>query len=148
MSSPRTPAGERSGRDTGSAALETVILGGVLITLLIAVIAFGRIGHANSALDGAAADGARAASISRTGGQAAADGQSAAMSSMRQRGLKCTPQISVDTSGFNTTPGQAAVVRVTIRCDVALGDLSVPGLPGSKMLSATADSSIDTYRER
>lgn len=146
MSRHRTLRADR--RDTGSAALETVIVGGVLVTLLILVITFGRIGHANSALDGAAADGARAASISRTGDQAAAEGQSAARASMRQRGLKCTPQINVDTAGFNTAPGQAGVVRVTIRCDIALGDLSVPGLPGSKMLTATADSSIDTYRER
>lgn len=135
-------------RDTGAAALETAIVSSVLIMFLIAVIAFGRVGHANSAIDGAAADGARAASIARSGGQAAAEGQTAARASMLQRGLKCDPQINVDTGGFQTAPGQVAVVHVTIRCAVALGDLAVPGLPGTKMLTATADSSIDTYRER
>jgi hypothetical protein len=54
----------------------------------------------------------------------------------------------VDTSGFRTRPGQSASVDTTVTCLLRLSDLALPGLPGSKRISATAVSAVDTYRER
>jgi len=39
-------------------------------------------------------------------------------------------------------------VTVTVTCIVELSDVSMPGLPGTKTLTATFVSSIDSYRGR
>jgi len=36
----------------------------------------------------------------------------------------------------------------TVTCDVNLSDLFLPGVPGSKAITATMSSPLDTYRER
>jgi hypothetical protein len=57
-------------------------------------------------------------------------------------------QVDVDTSGFRVPVGLPAQVRATVTCVVALGDLALPGFPGSRTVTATAVSPVDTYRER
>lgn len=53
----------------------------------------------------------------------------------------------MDTSGFATPAGEDAVVTVTVSCDVPLAQYGLPGL-GDRTETATAQSAIDTYRER
>ena len=56
--------------------------------------------------------------------------------------------ISVDTSGFGSPVGTPASVRATVTCVVNLSDLAVPGVPGTRTVSASMSSPLDTYRER
>ena len=65
-------------------------------------------------------------------------------------GLSCVggPDVRVDTSGFATVVGQAAEVTASVGCTVGLGDLLVPGLPGSVLVKADATSALDRYRGR
>jgi hypothetical protein len=44
--------------------------------------------------------------------------------------------------------GETATVSVTVHCRLDLSDLSVPGVPGSRLIEATMTSPIDTWRER
>ena len=94
-------------------------------------------------------EAARSASISRTQHQAKTDGASGAATSLRNQGVRCTSQhVDIDTSGFAAPVGTPAKVTATVTCIADLSDLSIPGLPGTRTITATMSSPIDTYRER
>ena len=42
----------------------------------------------------------------------------------------------------------AGSVAATVECRLDLADLSVPGIPGSRLIEATISSPLDTWRER
>jgi hypothetical protein len=99
-------------------------------------------------VDAAAYDAARSASLARTAGQAHAAAQAAAAASLTQQGLTCVAQqVHVDTGGFTVPVGQVAAVTATVSCTVSAEDLSY-GIGGTRTLTGTATSALDTYRER
>ena len=118
--------------------------------LFVALIVFaGRVAIAHQAVQSAAADAARSASIARTQGGAQTEGNTAAATSLANQHVNCvTTTVSVDTSGFASPVGTPAKVKATVTCDVNLSDLWLPGVPGSKGITATMSSPLDTYRER
>lgn len=108
-----------------------------------------RLTAAQSVTAAAADEAARAASIAANAKQAAAEADQVAATMLADQDLACTTtSVETDTSGFAVPAGTAASTTVTVSCDVPLGDLLVPGLPGSHTITATATSVIDTYRER
>ena len=138
-----------AGRDDGNAALELVVLAPVLLFILGLVVAAGRTSIAQGAVDAAARDAARQASISLTPGAAQAAALSSAKAALSRDGLDCDPQVFVDTGQFTTVPvGQPATVTATVSCQVPLSDLVVPGLPGSRTLRFSFTSPLDPFRER
>jgi hypothetical protein len=63
--------------------------------------------------------------------------------------VRCTSQrVDIDTSGFAAPVGTPAKVTATVPCIADLSDLSIPGLLGSRTITATMCSPIDTYRKR
>ena len=44
--------------------------------------------------------------------------------------------------------GTPAADTASVRCVVNLADLAVPGVPGTRTVTATASSPVDTFRER
>ena len=140
---------QQSTRERGSATIEAVIGVPAFLLFVILIIAAGRIAVARQAVEGAAAEAARSASISRTQSQAEASGASGAATSLRNQGVRCADQrVDIDTSGFAIPVGTPAKVTATVTCIADLSDLSIPGLPGSRTITATMSSPIDTYRER
>jgi len=138
-----------SGRDGGNAALELVVLAPVILFLLGLVIAAGRTSIARGAMDAAARDAARQASISLTPGSARAAALSSAQAALSADGLDCKPVVHVDTRDFNpATVGLPGKVTATVWCRVPLADLVVPGMPGSMLLHSTFTSPLDPFRER
>ncbi|MER7070661.1 TadE/TadG family type IV pilus assembly protein [Terrabacter sp. NPDC000476] len=139
----------RGSSDSGSAVIETVI-GVPAFLLFVGLIIFaGRMAIAHQAVQAAANSAARLASISRTQAEAQTAASSAAGSTLTDEGITCASvAMSVDTTGFAAPVGTAAQVTATVTCEVDLADLSVPGVPGSKTVTATMRSAIDTYRER
>ena len=135
--------------ERGSAALEAAIVAPVLL-LLIGLLAFaGRVTLAQQAVDAASMDGARAASIARSAGAASGDARAAATSTLANKSVPCSStSVNTDTAGFSTPAGTAATTTVTVRCVVYLADLTVPGIPGARTVSARVSSPLDTYRER
>ena len=135
--------------DRGSAAIETVV-GLPVFVLFIGLIVFGgRTATTQSALESAAADAARNASIARTSGDARFLAEGGATASLANQGIDClSVRVAVDVSEFRKPVGQPASVTATIECRLDLSDLSVPGVPGSRWLSATSTSPLDTWRER
>ena len=139
-------AGER-----GSAALELLILAPVLILLICMVIAAGRIAVARGAIDAAARDAARQASIARSPQEALSSAQSTAGAELGGERLNCSV-LSVGLPGvyraFATPLGQPTSVTATVRCTVSLSDLILPGMPGSVPLTFSFSSPLDPYRGR
>jgi Flp pilus assembly protein TadG len=135
--------------DAGAVAVEAAILAPALLLILALLMFGGRNAIATGAVEQAAVDAARAASLARTGAQADTAARDAASRSLADQDLDCaTITIQVDTSGFRTRPGQSASVDTTVTCLLRLSDLALPGIPGSNRISATAVSVVDTYRER
>jgi Flp pilus assembly protein TadG len=142
-----TPAGRRD-REAGNAALEFIILAPPLLFIIGLIIVFGRISTAQSAVSDAARDAARQASLQLTTGSAYAAGDSSAYAALAQDGLHCTPHVTYDMSGFQAQVGQPGAVTATVRCNVSLSQIVVPGLAGSTLIVESFTSPIDPYRER
>jgi hypothetical protein len=125
-----------------------VVLAPVILFLLGLMIAAGRTSIAQGAVDAAARDAARQASISLTPGAAQAAALSSARAALSQDGLDCDPIVRIDTSQFAVPAGQPATVTATVWCRVSLADLVVPGMPGSRVLSDRFTSPLDPFRQR
>lgn len=135
-------------RDRGSSVVEVVILAPALGLFLMLVIAGGRVAIAHQAVQSAAADAARSASIARTQGHAETAAADAATTSLGDQGTDCAAtSVSVDSTGFAAPVGTPASVAATVTCQVDLAGL-LPGLPGSMPITATVRSPLDSYRER
>jgi Flp pilus assembly protein TadG len=142
----------RSGRGRvsgGSATLEATIVVLGLLVLLGLAIASGWVAVAGGAVEEAARDAARQASIARDADTAQARAIEAAHATLANQGLACASlRVRVDTSGFAVPVGRPARVGATVTCVADLSRLAVPGLPGRRALTATFTSPLDTYRER
>ena len=142
--------GDRVRSDRGASTLEAAILAPVLLMLIAVAVISMRIEVAAQAVESAAHDAARAASISRTQAEADAAALNAANDALSQQDLTCTrgPTVVPDTSQFQRPIGETAVVTVTVTCVVPLNDVGLPGLPGTKTLTATFTSYLDQFRGR
>ncbi|MGW6859181.1 TadE/TadG family type IV pilus assembly protein [Streptomyces xanthophaeus] len=136
-------------QDRGSETIAAAIVTPLLLMLLCLGIAGGRIVTSGAKIDAAAEDAARAASISRTSAGAQAEASAAAARSLDDQGIHCaSTSTSVDTSGLAVPVGQVGTVTVTISCTVPMGDLLLPGVPGSKTLTSRFTSVVDAYRAK
>lgn len=135
--------------DSGSSTLEFVVVVPAFLLLIGFLVAAGRVSLAHGSLEQAAAAAARQASIARTAPAARANASDEATRALAQQGLQCaSTRVDVDTSGFRVAPGLAAQVRATITCQLDLSDVAIPGLPGTRTITSTAVSPLDTYRDR
>ena len=134
--------------DHGSDSVELALLPVVIMSVIALMMGFAHIGLTTQRINGAAYVAARAASIARSPGAAIADARDAAAAQLHKNGLDCT-QLSVftDTSGFNAVPGQPAFVHVNVRCTIALSDVTLGFIPGSRTLTDTAVSPVDPARD-
>jgi Flp pilus assembly protein TadG len=143
------PKAGRRGPAAGSVTLEAAIAVLGLLALLGLAIAAGRIAVAGGAVEEAARDAARQASIARDAPAAEARAVAAARATLGNQGLACVSlRVRVDTSGFAVPVGRPARVGATVTCVADLSKLAVPGMPGRRALTATFTSPLDTYRER
>ena len=133
----------------GNAAVELAPVAVVFLLFLGLAIAAGRITIAHMAVQAAARDAARQASIARTPAQAQTAARASAQTALRSDGLNCAPVVAVNTAGFSVPVGQPAQVSATVTCTVRLSDLTaVPGMPGARTITATVVSALDPYRAR
>lgn len=145
---PTRPRARRAGR-RGSVSVELAVLLPAFLLLIVLATVVGRVAIAGNAVTVAAHDAARAASLSRDAATAHDAALDAARSSLTDQGLRCaTLQVHPDTSGFAAPVGTPATVEVTVVCDVSLDDITFAGMPGSRQVSASFTSPVDTWRER
>ncbi|TDD96026.1 TadE/TadG family type IV pilus assembly protein [Jiangella asiatica] len=133
--------------ERGSATLELAVLAPGLLLIIALLTLAGRHAIADGAVDRAAADAARAASLERTtaaGRQAAID---VARASLADESLSCLrTSVDVDMAGLRAPAGSHGHVTVTIRCPLKVADLPLP-VP-TRTITSTAVSPVDAYRER
>jgi Flp pilus assembly protein TadG len=139
-------------KDGGSSSVELAILTPSVISMFAMMLMGGEINIGKQAVEAAAFDAARTASLSRNADDARDNARAAATSRLLQQGIRCKERqediTRVNTSGFGTPPGQSAQVTVTVVCTINFSDMVVSGMPGSYPYTATFVSPIDTYRAR
>jgi Flp pilus assembly protein TadG len=128
--------------ERGTMTMELVIMTPVLLAFIMLLVAMGRIVDAQSQIDGAARDAARAASIGRdeTSAQGLAD--QAAQSSLSGTWCKGTPRTTLDFSQWRAG-GQ---ISVAVRCDIDLSGLSLIKVGPSKTMTGSFTVPLDTFR--
>lgn len=135
--------------ESGSATVEAVIGATALVLFLSLAMLGGRLTLARQAVESAAADAARAASIERTRPAAHGKAEAAARASLANQKLVCArTSVAVDTSQFARPVGVPASVSATVRCTVTAADLGLPGGTAGIPVEVTVTSSLDTYRAR
>lgn len=133
--------------DSGRITLEFVLWVPAVLVFFALAMAAGRIITADNAVDAAAADAAREASLARTAGQAHPRAVAAAQAAFAERKLHCSStSVTVDTSGFSAPLGAYGAVTARVWCTVQLADLG-SGF-GSKTVESSFTSVIDRYRQR
>jgi Flp pilus assembly protein TadG len=108
------------GDDRGSFALELSILAPAIVALLWMMISAGRVAESASKVEGAARDGARAASINHSG-QPREAAVVAVQNSLTANGVTCVgpPDVQM-TSPHGDRPEPGDKVTVAVTCRVAL----------------------------
>ncbi|WP_262283457.1 TadE/TadG family type IV pilus assembly protein [Micromonospora sp. MA102] len=150
-------------RDRGSVSIEVAVLAPAFIGLMVLAGVAGRTAVADEAVESAAHDAARAASIARDDRAGRTAATEAAQRQLDWSGLHCAAPPALALSGslagaqtsfrdaYRGAPGVPATVTVTLTCTVSFDDLRAPGLPGvpgGKIVSASFTSPLDTYRSR
>lgn len=131
-------------QERGTSVVEMTILTPLLVLFILFVVLAGRLVLAQGRVDGAARDAARAASISRSAGGASAAAASAAAANLGSGGVSCRDfGVAADVSGFR--PGGS--VAVEVRCTVALADLSLLRVPGTRVVHARYVAPVDRFLE-
>ncbi|TDB70617.1 TadE/TadG family type IV pilus assembly protein [Micromonospora sp. KC723] len=150
-------------RGRGSVSVEVAVLAPAFIALIVLAGVTGRTAVADEAVESAAHDAARAASISRDAGAARAAARDAARRQLDWRGLNCfaAPRIALSgavggqatsfDAAYRSPAGEPASVTVSVTCVVSHADLALPVLPGMPLrttVSASFTSPLDRYRSR
>jgi Flp pilus assembly protein TadG len=124
-------------------AVELAILSVPLVVILLFVAALGRVSEVRNAVDEAARDAARQASVARGADEARRLATLRAVDDLGADRVTCrTPAIAVDTTDLR--PGGS--VTATVTCPVAFGDLLLLRVPGTTIIASTAVEVIDVHR--
>ncbi|PWR06256.1 pilus assembly protein TadE [Micromonospora acroterricola] len=149
--------------ERGSVSIEVAVLAPAFIALMVLAGVAGRSAVAAEAVEAAAHDAARAASISRDSGTARTKAREAARQQLDWHGLACVNALDPTFSGsvagnatsfdaaFASPVGQDATVTVKIVCVVSFRDISlnvVPGMLTKNRITASFTSPLDRYRSR
>lgn len=139
----------RLGDVTGSIGLELALVTPVIFVLTGFVLGIGRIAEADGRVEAAARDAARAASLASNAAGAETAADVAGTATLLVDGLSCRDSV-VDVVAYADDGPGPGVDRVTVlvRCTASLGDVAVPGLPGSTRLEATFSAPLDPFRSR
>ena len=130
--------------ERGSSVVGLVVLTPVMAMLLFFVIAAGRVGVVESKLITAARNAARAATQSQSVSSAQTAATAVADATLNQLKVSCRGGPQIRFREIDLRPG--GTVDVQISCAVRLSDLTVPGMPGSRTVSADIASVVDRYR--
>ncbi|WP_240755601.1 TadE/TadG family type IV pilus assembly protein [Nocardioides iriomotensis] len=124
--------------ESGSMAVEVVILTPVLMMFVMLIAACGRYVAVQGDIQATARDAVRAASLERTVDAAHVAATRIVQQSLDD-GTTCRP---LGLSGF----AAGGVVRVDLDCEVSYRGLGLIGLPGSVRVQTMSQAPIDIYR--
>lgn len=134
----------RDAAERGSSVVGLVILTPIMAMLLFFVVAAGRLGVIESKLTSAARNAARAASQTQSVSTAQAVATTTAEATLDHLRTGCHGGPTVRVLELDLGPG--GQVHIQVSCVVKLTDLTVPGMPGSRTVSADSVSAVDRFR--
>jgi Flp pilus assembly protein TadG len=133
----------RTRGERGTMALELAILAPIMLMLFMFLLACGRYYQTSSLLENAAREGARAASQSRSAGDAQARLNDAVDRAAGQAVESCKSSASgTITTGFSA----GETLSVEVSCTINYRDLGLLGLSGDTTITRRFSSSVDPYR--
>ena len=144
-------ASRRTGEgDRGAIVVEMALALPILVVILGSMVLFGRLTQAANTIELAAAQAAQAATSGDSAADARARAETAAGTVLSANGVACSRPavVLVDTSQWGRPVGQPAAITVQVSCDVRLGDVALPAIPGTRTVSASAVSPLDTWTRR
>lgn len=125
----------------------TIMMVGTI--LLIGIVVFlGRGISAHNSVQSAAWAAARDASLGRSADQAVQQGLAAADDVLGANGTCQSHSTSITGNGLTTGLGETGIVTATVTCTVSMANLLIPGIPGEIVVTKTASSPVDPYRQR
>lgn len=140
---------QRANPEQGDQAVSLILIAPVIMLILGSFIGLGRIALADMEVQTAANAAARAATLSQTQHAAQSSAHATATATLAQRGIRCTNlKINTSTNALNNASNPLATVNTTISCTVNLSDVSVPGLPGTRTITASGKSPVDIHRSK
>jgi len=127
----------------------------VLFGFVLLLVAGGRIVQAESDVQSAAQEAARAATFFDSVSAARAEADLVAAANLETSGLSCAfgRQVALDVlepaSGGSSSAGGLqpdSIVQVAVSCTADLGDVVALGIPGSRTFQAEAFERVDAFR--
>lgn len=129
--------------EQGSAVLEIMLVTPLLLMLLAALIGAARLTLAHQRVDAAAAQAARAASTAHNPTAAGERARTTAHATLQSDAQDCQAMVvSINLANFH--PGGSVSVHITCTANLGVG---VPGLSGTRQISATAGEVIDSFAQ-
>lgn len=133
------------GRDErGMATIELVLLTPLAVVVLAFLVIAGRLSTVTADVAAASRDAARSASLTQTYDEAIAAADRTAQASLAAQDVTC--QNLTVTAGDPSTFVAGGEIAITVSCDVSLGDVALPGIPGSRTVASTSAEVIDRFR--
>ena len=133
----------------GAASVEFALIIPVLVLLVGLIVGGARTWLARGVVEQAAGAAVRGMSQARGPAEAVRTARDLALAQATAGGVRCERLVvDVDAAALTTAPGSRATVTATVRCDVPLEDVLVPGWPGVVGVEASAEAVLDTYRGR
>lgn len=131
--------------ERGSMTVEAALYVPVVVLVLLAIVAGGRLVEADADVHAAARDAARAASLRGTTAGATVAAHDAVEAALARRRRSCAEWTAeVDTSQF----GPGGLVTVDVACAVALDDLGLPGVRATRSVHARVSVPVDPLAVR
>lgn len=134
----------RGGDERGMATVELVLLTPLALAVLAFLVIAGRLSTVSADVAAASRDAARAASLSQTYDEAVTAANRTAQASLAAKDVTCR-NLTV-TGGDASTFVAGGEIAITVSCDVSLGDVALPGIPGSRTVAARSAEVIDRFR--
>ena len=139
--------GKRWTSEAGETPVGLLLIAPVMMLILATIIGAGRLSEASMAVESAVAAAAREGTVAPDPVSAQANAQTTVAKLLSERGIHCpSHSVNLDATALHNGPGVEGRVVATIQCPVQLGDLLVPGLPGTVMIEREASSPIDSFR--
>lgn len=137
-------------RERGSAAIEMAILMPLFVAMFTAAVVVGRTANVISAVEAAAYDAARTASLERDPTTAQQQATLTVEQRLADQGVECVggPQVSVPPEPYAVPLGEPAFVTATVTCQVTYVDVDLTGVPADRTVTASFISPLDQYRSR
>ena len=148
LAGPASPVTPATPADRGSMSVELVVIAPALVLLLLLVGAGGRWVESHGAIDGAARDAARAASLARTPGDAVTLAQQTADADLTTSGWCHPGTTNVGVTGFPASAQasvQGADVTVTVTCNVNMSPFTMLGFSAASPVTGTAVAPLDPF---